>query len=75
MLLRDPFREDPRPGSVFNSIIVINANVVNFIDLYACTYKYFDIRVDAPSLQYLYKDRQIGYNELLTNFIFIIKSV
>lgn len=46
-----------RSDSVSYSIIVANANVMNFIDLYACTYKYFDVRVNVPSLQYLYKDR------------------
>lgn len=40
--------------SIFNSIIVINMNVMKFIDLYACTYKYFNVRINVPRVYSIY---------------------
>lgn len=40
--------------SIFNSIIVINMNVMKFIDLYACTYKYFNVRINMPRVYSIY---------------------
>lgn len=36
--------------NIFNSIIVINMNVMKFIDLYACTYKYFNVRINVSRI-------------------------
>lgn len=34
--------------------MVININVMKFIDLYACTYKYFNVRINVPRVYSIY---------------------